>query len=109
MIISTTAKTVPPPPNRDSLSAPAVVTTAGKDVVAVLTVAVEEDLMLVMPDNPAETEAGGAVGSGTPDGQCQWSPCGSQLTTGPEVEERSAGGGVVVGSDIPGGQCQWSP
>jgi hypothetical protein len=56
---------------------------------------------------------GGVVGSGTPDGQCQWSPCGSHSPPCPPPERPpvlvSAGGGGVVGSRTPEGQCQWSP
>lgn len=50
--------------------------------------------------------AGGVDGSGTPEGQCQWSPCASHSPDSAVSVE--VGDGGVVGSGTPGGQCQWS-
>jgi hypothetical protein len=55
---------------------------------------------------------GAAVGSGTPGGQCQWSPWPSHSPEGLVTVGVTVGvvpGGGVVGSGMPGGQCQWSP
>lgn len=56
--------------------------------------------------------AGGVAGLDTPDGQCQWSPWGSQLPVGtgwPSPDEVVCWAGGVVGLGTPEGQCQWSP
>jgi hypothetical protein len=50
------------------------------------------------------------LGSGTPGGQCQWSPWGSHSpSVGGFVGVAEGLEGGVVGSGTPGGQCQWSP
>jgi hypothetical protein len=74
-------------PRRAAKTPPFTVTTAA--ALAVCSAGVDdagvEELVVAASEPPVVVAAGAVVGSATPDGQCQWSPCGSQVVPEPVV------------------------